>query len=125
MVAGLSPAERREAKASALISRSIGRLKAGDADAVRKALDRLVGGKYEKFLAAVVGGKADEIKAAYGDLPKGDRGAIAMNAGFLVNIGRLVPDAAARARLYAMTTTGTCASTTRWPRSWTRSRPPS
>jgi hypothetical protein len=106
MVAGLSPAERREAKASALISRLIGRLKAGDADAVRKALDRLVGGKYEKFLAAVVGGKADEIKAAYGDLPKGDRGAIAMNAGFLVNIGRLVPDAAARARLYAMTTTG-------------------
>jgi hypothetical protein len=106
MISGLSVAERREAKASPLIGRLIGSLPAEDAKRVRTALDKLVGPKYEKFLAAVVGGKAEDIKAAYADLPKSDRAAIAMNAGFLMNIGRLVTDAGARARLYAMTTTG-------------------
>jgi hypothetical protein len=106
MVSALTVAERREAKASSLISRLIGRLEREDADRVRRALDKLVSPKYEKFLAAVVGGKAEDIKAAYADLPAADRGAIAMNAGFLHNIGKLVTDAGARARLYAMTTTG-------------------
>jgi hypothetical protein len=106
MVAGLTVDERREAKASSLIARLIARLPAEDADRVRKALDKMVGPKYVKFLAAVVGGKAEDIKAAYADLPAADRGTIAMNAGFLMNVGRLVTDAGARARLYAMTTTG-------------------
>jgi hypothetical protein len=106
MIAGLSVAERREAKASPLIAKLVARLKSEDAEAVRKALDKLVGGKYEKFLAAVVGGKAEEIKAAYTDLPAADRGTIAMHEGFLINVGRLLTDSAARARLYAMTTTG-------------------
>lgn len=106
MVAGLTVAERREAKGSPLIAKLVRRLPPADADAVRKAFDKLVGAKYEKFLAAVVGGKAEGIKAAYTDLPVTDRRTIAMNAGFLVNIGRLVADGGARARLYAMTTTG-------------------
>jgi hypothetical protein len=106
MVAGLTVDERREAKASSLIARLIGRLPPEDADRVRKALDRMVGPQYVKFLAAVVGGKPEDIKAAYAALPAADRGTIAMNAGFLMNIGRLVTDAGARARLYAMTTTG-------------------
>ena len=54
----------------------------------------------------MVGGKAADIKAAYADLSAADRNAIAMNAGFLHNIGKLVIDAGARARLYAMTTIG-------------------
>jgi hypothetical protein len=106
MVSALTVGERREAKASSLIARLIGRLPREDAERVRRALDKMVSPKYEKFLAAVVGGKAEDIKAAYADLPAADRGAIAMNAGFLANIGRLVTDAGARARLYAMTTTG-------------------
>ena len=84
----------------------MGRLGTDDAATVRKALDKMVSPKYERFLAAVVGGKAEEIKAAYVDLPSSDRGTIAMNSGFLINIGRLIADAGARARLYAMTTTG-------------------
>lgn len=106
MVSALTVDERREAKASSLIRSLIVRLGDDEAKRVRTALDKMVGPKYERFLAAVVGGKADEIKAAYADLPKDDRAAIAMNAGFLVNVGRLVSDAGARARLYAMTTTG-------------------
>ena len=106
MVSALTVDERREAKASPLIARLIGRLGEDEAKRVRTALDKMVGPKYERFLAAIVGGKADEIKAAYADLPRDDRVAIAMNAGFLVNVGRLVADAGARARLYAMTTTG-------------------
>jgi hypothetical protein len=106
MVSALTVDERREAKASPLIRKLIGRLGDEEAKRVRTALDKMVGPKYERFLAAIVGGKADEIKAAYADLPKDDRAAIAMNAGFLFNVGRLVTDAGARARLYAMTTTG-------------------
>jgi len=106
MISGLTVDERREAKASSLIARLIGRLPSEDAAHVRKALDKMVSPTYVKFLAAVVGGKAEDIKTAYAALPAADRGTIAMNAGFLMNIGRLVTDPGARARLYAMTTTG-------------------
>ena len=109
MVSALTVDERREAKASPLLAKLIRRLGDDGAKRVRTALEKMVGPKYERFLAAIVGGKADEIKAAYADLPRDDRAAIAMNAGFLLNVGRLVTDAGARARLYAMTTTGDAA----------------
>jgi hypothetical protein len=106
LIGALTPAERREARGSSLIAKVIGKLPTDDAARLRGALDLLISDKFEKFMGAVASGKAEDIKAAYADLAKTDRGAMAMNAGFQASVGRLVTDPAGRARIFAMTETG-------------------
>lgn len=106
MVGALTPAERREARASSLIAKLVGKLGKDDAARVRKALDMLISDKFEKFVDAVATGKAEDIKAAYDALEATDKGAMYMNAGFLASIDRIVADPGARAAITAMTTTG-------------------
>jgi hypothetical protein len=106
MVGALTPAERREARSSSLISKLIGKLDKDDAARVRRALDLLISENYEKFLAAVASGKAEDIKTAYTALERTDKGAMYMNAGFQINVDRLTSDPAARAAIVAMATTG-------------------
>jgi hypothetical protein len=106
MVGALTPAERREARSSSLISGLIGKLPKADAARVRQALDLLVSDKSEKFLAAVASGRAEDIKAAYEALEIADKRAMYMNAGFLANVDRLTGDPAARAAITALTQTG-------------------
>jgi hypothetical protein len=106
MVGALTPAERREARSSSLISRLVGKLGKDEAARVRKALDALISAKFEKFLDAVASGKAEDIKAAYDTLETGDKGAMYMNAGFLAAVDRIAADPGARAAIRAMTQTG-------------------
>jgi hypothetical protein len=106
MVGALTPAERREARSSSLISKLVGKLANDDAARVRKALDLLISDKSEKFLAAVATGKAEDIKAAYEALETKDKGAMYMNAGFLASVDRITADPAARAAITALTQTG-------------------
>jgi hypothetical protein len=106
LIGALTPAERREARASSLIAKLIGKLATQDAARLRRALDLLISDKFEKFMAAVASGKAEDIKTAYGDLARSDQGAMAMNAGFQASVERLVGDPAGRARIFAMTETG-------------------
>jgi hypothetical protein len=106
MVGALTPAERREARSSSLISRLVGKLPKEDAGRVRRALDLLISDKFEKFLGVVATGQAEDVKAAYEALETKDKGAMYMNAGLQINIDRLTADPAARAAIVAMATTG-------------------
>jgi hypothetical protein len=106
MVGALTPAERREARASSLIAKLVGKLGTDDAARVRKQLDMLISDKSEKFLDAVASGKAEDIKAAYEALETTDKGAMYMNAGFLAAVDRIAADPGARAAITALTQTG-------------------
>jgi hypothetical protein len=106
LVGSLTPAERREARSSSLISKLVGKLPKDDAARVRKQLDALISGKFEKFLDAVASGKGEDIKTAYEALETGDKGAMYMNAGFLAAVDRIAADPGARAAITALTQTG-------------------
>jgi hypothetical protein len=106
LIGSLTPAERREARSSALIAKLVGKLDKDDAARVRKQLDALISAKVEKFLDAIASGKGEDIKAAYEALETSDKGAMYMNAGFLAAVDRVAADPGARAAITALTQTG-------------------
>jgi hypothetical protein len=106
IASGLTPAERTEAANAPLISRMVGQWASEDAQRIRTALAQLTSPSYGAFVAAMISMNHADIVARYRDLPAADRRAMAMNAGFLFNVTRLVPDTGVRARIFAMATTG-------------------
>jgi hypothetical protein len=105
-ISGLPIAERKEAAASSLIQKLTGELPSGDADRVRAALASMVSDKFAAFMAAIASGNGDDIKKAYADMTPADRGNAGMNAGFLYNVGKANKDAAVRACVHALVSTG-------------------
>ena len=114
----LPPSERKEAAGANLIATAIGKLAPDDAARVRAALNVPTVPEYTEglnpkkspavsaFLTSLVGGKADEIKAAYVAMPKNDRGTLAQNPAFLVYVDHHQEASSGRACTYALTETG-------------------
>ncbi len=114
----LPPSERKEAAGASLIATAIGGLAADDATRVRAALNAPTVAEYTErlnpakspaisaFLASIVSGKADDIKAAYGALPRNDRGTLAQNAAFLVYVKGHQMATSGQACTFAVTETG-------------------
>ncbi len=114
----LPPSERKEAAGANLITTAIGKLAPDDATRVRAALNAPTVPEYTErlnpakspaisaFLASIVSGKADDIKAAYVALPRNDRGTLAQNAAFLVYVRDHQMATSGQACTFAVTETG-------------------
>jgi hypothetical protein len=105
-ISGLPIGERKEAAGSSLIKKLTNELPKADADRVRAALASMVSDKFATFIAAIASARAEDIKKAYADMTPADRQNAGANAGFLYNVGKATKDAAVRACVHAMVSTG-------------------
>jgi hypothetical protein len=107
--------ERAEAARSTLIQGLVAKIGGADGDRIKAALNAPTVAEYTEkinpghsagiaaMLKAIVSGSGDEMKKAYGALSIADKQALQWNAAFLAYVDFHLPDPAARACLYAMT----------------------
>jgi hypothetical protein len=107
--------ERKEAAGSTLIAGLITKIGGAGGDRITKALNAPTVAEYTDkinpgrsagiaaMLKAIVSGSGDEMKKAYGALSLTDRRTLEWNAALLAYVDFHLPDTAARACLYAMT----------------------
>jgi hypothetical protein len=107
--------ERAEAARSTLIQGLVAKVGGADGDRIKAALSAPTVPEYTDkinpshsagiaaMLKAIVSGSGDEMKKAYAALSIADKQALQWNAAFLAYVDFHLPDTAARACLYAMT----------------------
>jgi hypothetical protein len=112
---GLPVGERVEAARSTLIQGLVAKIGGADGDRIKAALNAPTVPEYTEkinpghsagitaMLKAIVSGSGDEMKKAYAALGIADRQTLQWNAAFLAYVDFHLPDTAARACLYGMT----------------------
>lgn len=107
--------ERAEAARSTLIQGLVAKIGGADGDRIKAALNAPTVAEYTEkinpghsagiaaMLKAIVSGSGDEMKKAYAALSIADKQALQWNAAFLAYVDFHLPDTAAGACLYAMT----------------------